>query len=308
MNKIFSVPGGITDHVTLVDAVTLLYSEKRDLFLDDIEIGCVYDSFSGVWSGGRAFNINKQQDYSVIKDTIQKFNDRGIGFRQIFTNLFIHEHLEDERCNTIMDLLSNGVNNSVVLASDTAFSVLKERYPNLTFGSSVIKGLYSKDLIIEELNKEYDDVCIWHKFNTVEFLGDLNTDLKSKITLLTNQICNPSCDRMYLCGLRASIFMLEQYNIDVPQKYKTLDRWCPQEKAAERSGRVTTAKELFSLPWVLTNEKIRELSEIGITRFKITGRNGYFYSEELLKVFLYYLVKPCFYEDFIKEITDIVNK
>lgn len=298
MKKIFSVPSGVSSNINIMKTLVHLYSTRRDLFRKDSEIGNIYDAYTGIWTGGRSIPV-EHQDYDFIRKNVKELNDKGIPFRQIFSNLYIDNFLDDERCNTIMSILNESGMNSVTLASDYALKVLKNKYSNLQYSSSVTKMILHIDAVIEELQKDYDDVCLWISLNSKKNLESIPFELRHKVSLLVCQNCDPACKYSFLCHLKHSIRTLEQYNIKdvIFPNYYYKCYW----------DRPTTAEELLNQSPTLHHNELDELVKLGYNHFKITGRCSSINHVELLKVFAYYLVDPDKYQEFFDLVENYYN-
>lgn len=289
MKKQFAIPCGITSNQLIIDVFTDLYANKRYLFREDSEILCVYDAFSGIWTGGREIDC-KLQDEDFIRSQINKFNDRGIPFRQIFSNFFIDSFLDDKRCNMIMDILSENKMNSVTITSDKALKIFKEKYPDLTFSSSVTKMILDISSFIHELEKDYDDVCMWIRLNNMEVWETIPEHLRYKVSILVCQNCMKLCPYSYNCALKISVRTLKQYKADFAEPI--LHHRCQFKKE-------NTAAKILKQETTLLHEDLDKLVELGYNRFKITGRAEPINELEFLQLLTYYLVAPENYEEFI---------
>ena len=111
------------------------------LELKNSQIAGVYGSFDGaIWNGGRIIPKSKTDLYE-IESTVKLLNSRNIKCRMTFTNsLLTKEHLKDNYCNSILEILDNNFGNEIIIASPVLEEYLIQTHPNLPLVSSITKG------------------------------------------------------------------------------------------------------------------------------------------------------------------------
>lgn len=296
MKRLFSIPGGVRGNQIVVLALADLWVSHKDIFREDVEIDAVYDSFSGIWNGGRSITKRDETDEFIL-NRINFFNDKGIPFRQIFTNYYIKEYLKDEQCNKIMGMLNANKINHVVLTSDYALSVLKEKYPDIKYISSCTKYLNDVPSVVAEHKKDWDEVCLWVRMNRPEVYKAIPEDLRYKTEILVCQNCASECPYVYRNSLKYSIDVLQSFGENIPMPYAQYK--CPYGNSS------MDARVILNRPNTVKEEGLQELLDFGINHFKITGRGGY-KEQDLMTLFAYYLIKPEAWQDYI-DLTDSLD-
>lgn len=298
LKKKFALPGGASVNKPLISKMIELYTDKRYLFRDDVEICAVYDAFFGVWNGGRVIEPETQSD-KYIRSILEFYNSRGIPFRQIFTNFYAKYYLDDPQCNNIMRHINMNRMNECVVACDHTLSYLKEHYPNVRYFSSCTKALLDTELVVNEHKKDYDGVCLWIDMNKESVIKAIPEHLRDKTEILCCQGCKTGCPYVYHAYHRWSIANLKLYGKDVKYPSFTMNChiWQPH-----------TAEEMINLPTSLKHEQLDEFVKLGVNMFKITGRQSALGMFEMVKLFAYYLIKPECFEEYLSEYSNYIQK
>ena len=175
--------------------LNLLFAEmlknRPDFFREGVEIASVYGVFPPcLWNGGRSQGGNTDKNY--MKTVIREFNNRGIPLRFTFTNIMLEKkHLSDERCNMMLHLANNGM-NEVIVASPILEDYIRKEFPQYKLTSSTCKRLNSKEALMAELEKDYHVVVADYDLNNkFDILEDMPR--KKDIELLANACCQPEC-------------------------------------------------------------------------------------------------------------------
>ena len=148
--------------------LNLLFAEmlknRPDFFREGAEIASVYGVFPPcLWNGGRSQGGNTDKNY--MKAVIREFNNRGIPLRFTFTNIMLEKkHLSDERCNMMLHLANNGM-NEVIVASPILEDYIRKTYPDYKLTSSTCKRITDTHKLEEELGKDYSIVVVDYDFN-----------------------------------------------------------------------------------------------------------------------------------------------
>lgn len=166
-----------------------MLKNRPDFFREGVEIASFYGVFPPcLWNGGRT--QGGMTDKNFIKGVIKTFNDRGIPLRYTFTNMVLEKkHLSDDRCNMILNLSNNGLNEAIV-ASPVLEEYLRRNYPKFKLTSSTCKRLNTEEALLAELEKDYHIVVLDYDFNNkFDVLEKLPR--KNDIELLVNACCEP---------------------------------------------------------------------------------------------------------------------
>ena len=267
-----------------------MLKKRPEFFREGAEIASVYGVFPPcLWNGGRSQGGNADKNY--IKAVIKQFNDRGIPLRFTFTNLMLEKkHLSDERCNMMLHLANNGM-NEVIVASPILEEYIRREYPKYKLTSSTCKRLNSEEALLAELEKDYSvvvaDYDLNNRFDILEKLPR-----KKDIELLVNACCQPECpvrlqhykdistQQIAFCNHIKKYpnvpFDLEKYD---PNHFSS----CPYSK-----------RSIFNIKELRTHISPDDIWEkyvpMGFEQFKIEGR-----SIELLNLvehYMYYMAKP----------------
>ena len=175
--------------------LNLLFAEMLknhpEFFREGVEIASFYGVFPPcLWNGGRSQGGNTDKNY--MKAVIKEFNDRGIPLRFTFTNVMLEKkHLSDERCNMMLHLANNGM-NEVIVASQLLEDYIRREFPKYKITSSTCKRLDTKEALISELEKDYHVVVADYDLNNrFDILEELPR--KKDVELLVNACCQPEC-------------------------------------------------------------------------------------------------------------------
>lgn len=268
-NVKFSI-GGLFEKHDFLKRFMEIYKVDRNKFYDYISISSFFGSVKCNWNGGRIINDYWDRNPEMIAKYMRE-NYPEIECRLTFTNTFIEESdLEDEVGNKLLELFNYG-HNGVIVYSEILEEYIRKHYPKYRIISSITKSL-NKENTVKELHKDYSLVVLNTNYILdKEFVSTLPN--KQKIEILVNDACSKICPKR-----------LEHYlSYSRDQKNNSHTRFCN----CESSGPLYELKdkELF-----ISNEKILDYVNMGITNFKIQGRTNYDY--DLLETLVYYLVKP----------------
>lgn len=257
--KNFVLPG-FYEKFSINKRFVLLYEIHPEYFIDDFQFGCFYGNFGfNIWSGGRIFTSYKTVSVEELREIRDFYNDRNIPIRLTFTNALItEEHLQDNLCNIIMEVLHNG-KNEVVTASSVLERYLRSTYPNFKYCSSTTKCILNIDQFKEELHKDYYQVCLDYNLNhNKELLSSLNPDERFKCEFLCNAICPPGCKHRKEHYRLNSLFSLnggKYYSVNCGINGSTLH------------------PRVMSYHNNISPKDIQEYSQEGFSHFKLEGRS-----------------------------------
>ena len=261
-----------------------------EYFREGVEIASFYGVFPPcLWNGGRSQGGFADKNY--MKAVIREFNNRGIPLRFTFTNLMLEKkHLSDDRCNLMLHLADNGM-NEVIVASPLLEDYLRKNYPNFKLTSSTCKRLDTEEGLIAELEKDYHTVVADYDLNNnFDILEKLPR--KKDVELLVNACCQPECparmqhykdigeQQIAFCNhvkkYPNAPFDLEKHD---PNNFRN----CPYSK-----------RNIFAIKELKTHISPDAIWEkyipMGFEQFKIEGRTASV--PNLIETYMYYMAKP----------------
>ena len=274
MIKYFSLPGWYCHNQYILDIIKY-WTEHREEFFEDRVIGSVFDYYPNlIWGGGRyVTKINYELPMENVLAEYNKFPD--ISIRHVFTNLLLDEDMvRDHRCN---QFVKNYVRpqDGIILANYALDKHIQTNYPN-------IQRIYSTTLDIKDIelvNKltENNIYVLNYTFNNDdEYIKRLKHP--ENIEVLCADTCVFDCPRRkwhYEKTSRVVLYNEEPYN-------------CNASKCND--GTKDPFALMLTQPQAVTNERVEQLSAMGINNFKICGRGEKI--PLLLEYILYYLAKP----------------
>lgn len=284
----FNLPG-LYEHIDFYCFLKKFREQNPEAFYEDVEVGSVFGNFHFCpWDGGRNFMYYRQASLEDMLSAKRMYNDFKWPCRFIFTNPEIKkEHLDNRFCNLILQTFADGP-NEVCVNSSLMEDYIRTNYPTYKIVSSTTKRLSSPNKALEELNKDYYQVCLDYDLNkNKEFLSKIPKENIEKVEMLVNAICPPHCpirkEHYSFTGKAQLTWLKETYQI-------------PQCQIKETSVHPTT----FATGNNLTNEEIRECyNNYGINRFKLEGRT--LPTPDVLIMIGYYMIKPEYFYYYISE-------
>ena len=267
-----------------------LLKNHPEYFREGVEIASFYGVFPPcLWNGGRP--QGGMTDKNFIKSVIKIFNERGIPLRFTFTNPVLEKkHLSDERCNMILNLANNGLNEAIVV-SECLENYLRRNFPKYKLTSSTCKRLDSAEALTAELEKDYHIVVVDYDLNNkFDILEKLPR--KKDLEFLVNACCQPECP------VRARHYeSIGQQQIAFCEHIKRHPN-IPFDHAAhdpENFRSCQFAKRgLFQIRDLKTHISPDDIWEkyvsMGFEQFKIEGRTAG--KVNVLETYMYYMAKP----------------
>ena len=275
MIKKFSLPDYYNKGKYILD---LFYYKKNnpDKFYHDRVIDNAYGAHpSLLWTGGR---LIKDRYTMPMNDIITEFNKiPEIELRHVCTNLLITPELTtDYKANYFFTHYMRP-QDKVIVAHPLLINHFKYNYPKIPIIYSTtmnikdikdVNEITKKNIYVLNYNYNYDD----------EYIKQLQ--YPNNIEILCGEPCIANCPNREKHYKEISKIVLQ-----INEGFYA----CPFN--SER----LTADEIVSLPHALTNERIDQLSEMGIQYFKISGRT--LDLANWLGVILHYLVLPEYREN-----------
>lgn len=163
------------------------------------DVSHVYGTFpKAIWNGGRTLDL---QTYYYTAEQIEKRvtygNNLGVKFHMTFTNSLLQkEHLKNEYCNNILEILNNNKDNGIIVNSDLLETYIKKNYPKLKLTASVTKGNDFNSFKSNLLNDNYDYVVGYCKQNILEFLSTVDEQYWKKAEIFMHKSPCAYCPEM----------------------------------------------------------------------------------------------------------------
>jgi len=228
----------------------------------------VYDCHQGmIWNGGRVIQrgncLTKEEALAIVR----RWNELGVGFHFTFSNHLIEKHhLDDKRCNFLLEGAHNPL-NGIVCSSDLLLDYVRRRYPGYRIKCSVMKPylegaeLWRSRTYYQELLGRYDVVVLSPRLNQdYEFLAGLET---RRVELLANEACFSDCPytRQHYRALNLANISGDYDDIEATYFF------CRKKHNGDFPK---------DSPMALAAEQLKPLEQLGVTRFKLQGRTDGF--------------------------------
>lgn len=217
-------------------------------------ISSVFDSLPGLkWNGGRLI-LHPRKTTEEAASIVNTFNSIGIGFNFTFSNTALEEvDLDDADCNDLLQKCYNSM-NGVIIGVPLMYDYIKSTFPKFRTIASICQCFSSSDEIVTACSK-YDIVAINPDFN--KDINLLNRLPKEQIEVLVNEYCAPNCRER-----KAHYYKLS----------KALKDGTVLERDLCFRNQETSMEPQRTL--YLTKDEIAILEDIGISHFKIQGRQS----------------------------------
>lgn len=269
---------GLFEFYELYKVFLPLFREHGEWFYDWCGIGSIYGAPGDcLWGGGRVgFGEEPPENVAAL------MKEYGVSARLTFSNSLLgEEHLANKKCNALCALLEkSGVENGVIICSDTLLRYLMKRYPGFYFVSSTTKVLTDFRQFKEELNREefryvVPDFRLNKDFARLDTLSEAQ---KQKVEFLCNECCWFDCYDRKRCYENVS--------------EKSLGTDCEDHRCVSpTASRGYRFSDAMKNPGFIGIDDIQDIYvPKGFSHFKIEGRS--LGSAVVLEFLLYYLTKP----------------
>ena len=285
----------ITDDETakLAIAVSILLDRHSDnLRMGESRVGAVYGAFpKSIWNGGRSLNFGQSKmSYEEIEKRVKLFNSLSIACRLTFTNTLLKsEHLNDEYCNTCLDILDNGFGNSIITASSLLEDYIEETHPKLSLVSSITKGNDFKTFKENIEKQRYSMVVCYPKNNVLDYIETMPLERRGEIELLINSGC-------FYCRNATKHYECDSYN----NLHQRFDKHIPCYRRATNYSEEAD-KNSYEIADRM-NFNYTRFKDLGITNFKIQGRCA---PQNILKLNILENIFQCVTDTLIEELDSI---
>lgn len=276
--------GGFHEKQEILISILDYFNKYSHHKYNDTVIDRYFDCFPQLkWAGGRTVDRNREFNFNYAEETVRYFNKIGVGLFATFTNKFIDKgDLQDEHCNNVLELLSGGEENGVVVNSEILEHYIKENYPSINILLSVTK-FYPKneEKLHDAIKNGHSIVVLPPEYNTnYSFLDKIC--YPDKLEVIINETCIAGCK---LKELHYDLISIE-------------NRYNDERKNNIFICSNSSFQDERYLNLLLTRYDILYLHHrYNINRYKFSGRG---LSDRVYLLFLcYYLVKPNFKEHFL---------
>lgn len=248
-----------------------LYHCNKELFIPNVNIYKIFDSFPNMtWNGGGS-NFGHFIDLDEMIEIIDFYNSNGIGLQLTATNpLLEKEDCYDRYGNTVVDLMNKNPLNEILVSSICLEEYLREKYKNIKISRSIIAT--KEDIDYNNIVNNYEHIVLPKRLvNNLKELDKIKVENRGKVELLCNDPCPTSCNRLYTHYNDFAKTTLYQTGFNDCLK-------CSMEK-----------RFLDNPIYQIEPNNISEYLEKGFNIFKISGR-----TDELLIIYgiVQYMIKP----------------
>ncbi len=238
------------------------------------------------WNSGRLISIKKISKWNKndIESLYKEYNDRDITIYNTFSNHLLNKsHLSNEDGNMILELLSQGNSNGIIVSSDLLSKYVKKNYPTLKQKSSIIKVSVehpherSTDIYLKLLDR-YDTVVLHPDDN---FNLDLMESLSSygdRIEILVNEPCVVNCTirkAHYDAVSKRGLSWQSKLSLDNDENYEW--NFFNLTEAMDCGLDIADKKSITRRSCQNSDKEIKVMYDMGYRHFKLQGRDSYWY-------------------------------
>lgn len=257
----FYLPFMGSDSIELAIIIKELLAKYKDYskFSNPIIKG-VYGNFNNIiWNGGRTIVTDEFSTIPEMEKCIKIINNNDLICRLTCTNQLLTEnHLQDNLCNNILELISN-TNNEIIVHSFLLENYIRQLYPNIPLISSITKG-FDLNTFQEALKQDYKNVVCFYRQDILKYLETVSLKDQNKVELLLQS------DHCAYCKKYNKHYEFESYNSLYNKK--EIDYQCYKFNL-----NYNEQKEWFNLSLEeRLNYNIKYFQWLNIHTYKIQGR------------------------------------
>jgi collagenase-like PrtC family protease len=251
------------------------------------------DSFFGaptnsLWNGGRPPHYTE----FIVGDWTKQYYENIDAHKYLtYTNYLAGDYLDDWISNLSLEMLSK--DDGVIITDERLYKYIRKTYPKLKTKASVVK--VSKEQPHERSADYYNQLL--DRYDYILFHPDDNTNLDliaqvkdlSRVEVLIDERCTRNCpirDLHYNINAQRNLPVKDRDNSILEQEDNLWNNMCPREKSIF----LKNGKEKLDI-LVNTIDEIQDLYDMGIHRFKTSGRGSALNESVALKKFLYVAIK-----------------
>jgi len=251
------------------------------------------DSFYGapwgmIWNGGRPLHY---QDSGINNHTIPYYKSIDAHRYITCTNYLAGDYLDDPTSNQALEMLLEG--DGVIITDERLHKYIRKTYPKLKTKSSIVK--VTKDQpnkrtvdYYNQLLDAYDYVVLHPDDNSkTDFISQIK-DL-SRIEVLIDERCTANCpvrDLHYDLNAHHNLPIEDRDSDILDQEEELFSKLCPREKSIMGKNGKWKLDILVN-----TKDEISVLYDLGIRKFKTSGRGAPMLELYAIKRFLDVAIK-----------------
>lgn len=291
MIKYFSLPG-YWDHFYEIKGLLEYKKLHPSYFYMDKIIDSVYGFPPGLpWNGGR---VNVHSNIHITPDQIYDFFNQypEISLRHVCTNSLLDEKwIKDIQCNNYLQKYMRP-QDAIIINSSLLYQHLRQFYSEKQFIWSTTLGI--KDINkVNEISEKQMYVLNYIYNNNDNYLKQLKHP--ENIEVICMDECKFDCpNRLHHYEVYSRIHLglpLRENDFLSCPYYTKEDHQLIPERILSRA--LTTEQ-------AVTNQRLEELTQLGIQNFKISGR--FTSTKVFFKLVLYYFIKPEYQDIAYKEL------
>lgn len=264
-----------------------------EILQDNIKIDAFYGTFQySIWEGGRQFQKYKQTTLEKVKEIKNYYNELNIPIRLTYTNSQIkEEHLYDRFCNLVTQECESEL-NEIVINSPILEKYIRNNYPKYKIISSTTKCIKNKELFLNELSKNYYEICLDFNLNhSFNLFKELTQEQKEKIEFLVNAVCGDGCE------FRQQHYQLiSDSNLNYCKPYKIYS--CELYESNHYPYKIGLNNQ------ITIDSILKDYAPLGFKHFKIEGRARPVISHILSCA--NYIIKPEYKDYFIEQLVNYI--
>jgi len=255
-----------------------------------LPVSYFYGSPNTCWNGGRPLTYKTNVGEHTPDYFKHIHDDCKADIYFTYTNFNAGNHLNDYTGNQSLEYLSNlsNGNDGVIIVDDRLLDYANKNFPNLKTKASVVKSSKEKPLIrtknyYNSLLDRYDTVVLHPDDNlNYDLISSLND--VSRVEILIDERCTNKCPvRDLHYDINAALNSEDPNVVQQAEEdsYNLFTKLCPREKMIDD---VKGKGKLDVL--VNNNHELDQLVELGIKRFKTSGRGNAFKESYAIGKFL----------------------
>lgn len=234
--------------------------------------------------------VTNSMTKSEIDEILQIYDKKGVSVFLTFSCPNLQKKdLDDVSGNYILEKISEGKNNGVIVTSDLLLEYIKTKYPKLKLKNSLLK-IASPELkrnqdFYEKMADVFDKVVIFPQDNmNLELLSSLKN--KEKFEIIVNNGCIYDCPYYVRCHTKSYDIL----SYDLNKKF-FMENCINYDKQLHTKPNDYNHKAIRNQN--LTLKELDEFVKLGFINFNLQGRG------EALTPFIYDVAKYIFEPDFI---------
>ena len=243
---------------------------------------------NSIWNGGRPPYYND----SIVSNKTKQYYENIDAHKYITcTNYLAGDYLNDPVSNLTLEMLSK--DDGVIITDERLHKYIRKTYPFLKTKSSVLK--VTKEQPTKRSAKYYNQLL--DRYDYIVLHPDDNTDLDliaqikdlSRVEVLIDERCTRNCpvrDLHYNVNAQHNLPIEDRDNDIMEQEAALWSKYCPRGKAIV----LKNGKEKLDI-LVNTLDEIQDLYNMGIRRFKTSGRGPALKETSALKRFFFVAIK-----------------